>query len=188
MAQSTGKMAGAHQAPPKTQQDECANCPIDAALAVLGDRWSILILRDLLVGLRRFDELVKSLGIATNILTDRLNKLSSEGLVSRRAYQSNPPRHEYQPTEAGEAYRQVIFAMAEWGKTWRMDPTGRAPVEYVSDRTGNPVALRLIDERTGEETPFSETTGVLTEWANEKSAWRMATAEAHKATEGSGSI
>ena len=147
---STGKKAGADKARARSKCDESATCPIAATLSVLGDRWSILILRDLLLGLRRFDELVKPLGIATNILTDRLNKLSAEGLLTRTAYQFNPPRYEYEPTEAGEAYRQVIFAM-----------------------------MRLIDEKTGEETPFCETTGILTEWANEMAAWRVATAEAH---------
>lgn len=177
-----GKKAGAEKVRAKSKCDESATCPIAATVSVLGDRWSILILRDLLLGLRRFDELVKSLGIATNILTDRLNKLSAEGLVTRRAYQSNPPRHEYEPTEAGEAFRQVIFAMAEWGKTWRMEPSGRTPVQYVSDRTGNPVVMRLVDEKTGEETPYSETTGILTEWANDKAEWRIAAAEAHRST------
>tara|TARA_R110002110_G_scaffold78081_4_gene205014 strand:- start:11530 stop:12120 length:591 start_codon:yes stop_codon:yes gene_type:complete len=180
---STGKKAGAGKARARSKHDESATCPIAATVSVVGDRWSILILRDLLLGLRRFDELVKSLGIATNILTDRLNKLSDEGLLTRKAYQSNPPRHEYKPTEAGEAFRQVIFAMAEWGKTWRMEPSGRTPVKYVSDRTGNPVAMRLIDEKTGEETPISETTSVLTEWANEIAEWRIATAEAHASTD-----
>ncbi|MCE7999160.1 MAG: helix-turn-helix transcriptional regulator [Rhodobiaceae bacterium] len=178
-----GKKAGADKARAKSKCDESTTCPIAATVSVLGDRWSILVLRDLLLGLRRFDELVKSLGIATNILTDRLNKLSAEGLVTRSAYQSNPPRHEYQPTEAGEAFKQVIFAMAEWGKTWRMEPSGRTPVQYVSDRTGNPVVMRLIDEKTGEETPYSETTGILTEWANDKAEWRIAAAEAHRSTD-----
>jgi len=163
----------------KSRRNEVAECPIAATLSVLGDRWSILVLRDLLLGLRRFDELVKSLGIATNILTDRLNKLSKEGLVTRTAYQTNPPRHEYAPTEAGQAFHKVIFSMAEWGKNWRIQPTGRTPVQYVSDRTGNPVEMKLLDEKTGEETPFCETTGILTEWANEMAEWRVATANAH---------
>jgi DNA-binding HxlR family transcriptional regulator len=180
---STGKKTGAAKSRARSKCDESATCPIAATVSVLGDRWSILIMRDLLLGLRRFDELVKSLGIATNILTDRLNKLSDEGLLTRRAYQSNPPRYEYEPTDAGESFRQVIFAMGEWGKTWRMEPSGRTPVQYVSDRTGNPVAMRLIDEATGEETPFGETTGVLTEWANEMAEWRIATADAHAATD-----
>ncbi len=180
---STGKKQGARKPRPIAKHDESAACPIAATLSVLGDRWSILILRDLLLGLRRFDELVKSLGIATNILTDRLNKLSAEGLLIRQAYQSNPPRYEYRPTEAGEAYRQVIFAMAEWGKTYRMEPSGRSPVQYVSDRTGNPVVMRLVDEKTGKETAFQETTSILTEWADEMAEWRVTTAKAHEAAE-----
>ncbi len=161
-------------------RNEAAECPIAATLAVLGDRWSILVLRDLLLGLRRFDELVKSLGIATNILTDRLNKLSNEGLVTRTAYQTNPPRHEYAPTEAGQEFRKVIFSMAEWGKTWRMEPSGRTPVQYVSDRTGNPVEMRLIDIKTGDETAIEQTTSVLTEWADELAEWRVTAGKRHQ--------
>lgn len=161
-------------------RNEAAECPIAATLSVLGDRWSILVLRDLLFGLRRFDELVKSLGIATNILTDRLNKLTNEGLVTRTAYQTNPPRHEYEPTEAGREFRKVIFSMAEWGKNWRMEPSGRTPVQYISDRTGNPVEMRLIDVKTGDETPIEQTTGVLTEWADELSEWRVTTGKSHQ--------
>ncbi len=178
---SPGEKASAKKARTGSKMDESTECPIAATVSVAGDRWSLLILRDLLMGLRRFDELVRSLGIATNILTDRLNKLAAQGLLTRKAYQSNPPRYEYHPTEAGEAFRQVIFAMADWGRTWRMKPQGRTPVEYVSNRTGNPVALRLVDEKTGEETPYTETTGVLTEWANDMAEWRIATAETHAA-------
>lgn len=178
---SPGEKVSGKKARAGSKVDESTECPIAAAVSVAGDRWSLLIMRDLLMGLRRFDELVRSLGIATNILTDRLNKLAAQGLLTRKAYQSNPPRYEYHPTEAGEAFRPVIFALGDWGKAWRMKPQGRTPVEYVSNRTGNPVALRLIDERTGEETPYSETTGVLTEWANDMAEWRIATAETHAA-------
>jgi DNA-binding HxlR family transcriptional regulator len=178
---SVGKKRAADVTPSGTKRNEATECPIAATVAVLGDRWSILVLRDLLLGLRRFDELVKSLGIATNILTDRLNKLTNEGLVARTAYQSNPLRHEYRPTEAGNAFRKVIFSMAEWGRTWRMEPSGRTPVHYVSDRTGNPVELKLIDVETGDETPIDQTTSVLTEWADELSKWRVTTGKNHNA-------
>jgi len=182
--ESVGKKRARGGQPPGAKRNEATECPIAATLAVLGDRWSVLVLRDWLLGLRRFDELVKSLGIATNILTDRLNKLSNEGLVTRTAYQTNPPRHEYQPTEAGQAFRKVIFSMAEWGKNWRMEPTGRTPVRYISDRTGNPVEMKLIDVETGEETPFAETTSVLTEWADELAEWRVTTAKSHEVADG----
>jgi len=179
-SENVGKKRAAGAPPPGAKRNEAAECPIAATLAVLGDRWSILVLRDLLLGLRRFDELVKSLGIATNILTDRLNKLSKEGLVTRTAYQSNPPRHEYEPTEAGQAFRKVIFSMAEWGKNWRMEPSGRTPLQYINDRTGNPVEMKLIDVETGDEIPFNETTSVLTEWADDLAEWRVTTAKSHK--------
>jgi len=163
----------------RPNKNEADSCPIAATLAILGDRWSILIMRDLLIGLRRFDELVKSLGIATNILTDRLNRLTEEGLIARQVYQKNPTRFEYLPTQAGEDFRKVILSIGEWGKAWRMTPQGRTPFQYINGNTGNAITVKLVDAKTGAEVPLQDARGITTDWADDLVNWRIATAQAH---------
>ncbi len=91
-------------------------CPIANALDVLGDRWTLLVIRDLLfLGKRRFGELAGSPeGIPTNILSDRLRRLEEGGLVEKAAYQLRPPRYEYQITAKGKDLLPVLRALAEW--------------------------------------------------------------------------
>ena len=91
-------------------------CPVACALDLLGDRWTLLIVRDLLTGRGRFQELLESLpGIAPNILSDRLKLLEEHGIVTRRFYSDHPPRAEYLLTEKGRELGVVIGALASWG-------------------------------------------------------------------------
>jgi DNA-binding HxlR family transcriptional regulator len=85
----------------------------------VGDKWTLLIIRDLVTGCKRFSELQKSLqGISSRTLSERLSKLESEGLVNRRVYAEVPPRVEYSLTEKGEALVGLIEAMREFGERW----------------------------------------------------------------------
>ncbi len=84
-------------------------CPIARSLERVGEWWSMLIMRDALHGMRRFDEFQKSLGIAPNMLTRRLNALVEAGLLERRRYSEHPPRDEYEPTARGRDLRPVLF-------------------------------------------------------------------------------
>ena len=94
-------------------------CPIACALDYLGDKWSLLIIRDLLLGKKRYQELMASPeGIATNILADRLTKLEAAGLVIQQAYQQKPVRYEYILTKKGEDLRPVLEALVKWGKAY----------------------------------------------------------------------
>src|ERR1043165_9430391 len=90
-------------------------CPIARGLERVGEWWSILILRDAFYGLTRFDEFQKSLDIAPNMLTRRLNALVEAGLLERRLYYEKPPRHEYVLTQRGRDFRPVLLAMLAWG-------------------------------------------------------------------------
>lgn len=92
-------------------------CPITNALDTLGDKWTLLIIRDLVLGKRRYQELMSSPErIASNILADRLKKLEAAGLVTRRVYQQKPARYEYVLTEKGEGLRPVLEAIIAWGQ------------------------------------------------------------------------
>jgi DNA-binding HxlR family transcriptional regulator len=90
-------------------------CSIARTLEVVGDRWTLLVMRDALRGKRRFDEFHESLGIARNILTDRLARLCGDGVLERRLYQSRPERFEYVPTPKGLALWPVIMSLLLWG-------------------------------------------------------------------------
>src|SRR5499426_398833 len=93
-------------------------CPIARSLERVGEWWSILILRDALHGLTRFDEFQQSLGIAPNMLTRRLAALVKAGLLERRRYSQHPPRYEYVPTERGRDFRPVLIALLAWGNKY----------------------------------------------------------------------
>jgi DNA-binding HxlR family transcriptional regulator len=91
-------------------------CPVAKSLELVGDRWTLLIVRDLLGGARRFQDFQQSLkGIAPNILSDRLKLMEEHGLVSRRFYSDHPPRAEYTLTDKGKELGVVVSALASWG-------------------------------------------------------------------------
>src|SRR5690242_5230035 len=89
-------------------------CSIARTLEVVGERWTLLIVRDLALGLRRFDELQSSLGVATNVLTDRLNRLVEEGIAERVRYSERPERFEYRLTKKGRELRVPLLALMQW--------------------------------------------------------------------------
>lgn len=122
-------------------------CPIARSLDRVGEWWSILILRDAFHGLRRFDEFQKSLGIAPNMLTRRLNALVDAGLLERRRYSERPPRDEYLLTDCGRDFRPVLLALLAWGNK-HFAPEG-ASVLLVDAETGKPADPVLVDKRSG---------------------------------------
>ncbi len=94
-------------------------CSIARTWAIVGEPWTPLILRDLTVGLRRFDDIRRDLGIATNVLSDRLVVLEREGVIERRPYSNGGrPRDEYHLTESGRALVPVLIAITTWGDDW----------------------------------------------------------------------
>jgi DNA-binding HxlR family transcriptional regulator len=122
-------------------------CPIARSLERVGEWWSILILRDALAGMTRFDEFQKSLGIAPNMLTRRLTALVEAGLLERHRYNEHPPRDEYRLTERGRDFRPVLLAMLAWGN--RHFATEGASVQIVDAATGAVADPVLVDRATG---------------------------------------
>jgi DNA-binding HxlR family transcriptional regulator len=99
-------------------------CPITNGLDIFGDKWTLLIIRDLMLGKCRYQDLLSSPEhVASNILADRLRKMESVGLVSRRAYQQKPARYEYFLTEKGTDLAPILEAMVQWGKRYYPDTT-----------------------------------------------------------------
>ena len=122
-------------------------CPISRSLDRVGEWWSILILRDAFYGLTRFDQFQKSLDIAPNILTRRLNTLVESGLLERRRYSEHPPRDEYLLTERGRDFRPVLLALLAWGNK-HFAPEGKA-VLLVDVETGIEADPVVVDRITG---------------------------------------
>ena len=101
-------------------------CPVAATLDIIGDRWTILVLRDLILGLGKFKDLLESLkGISPNLLAQRLKRLEERGIVERFFYSDHPPRAEYRLTEKGGDLGSVLRAMAEWGYKYELDDEKR---------------------------------------------------------------
>ena len=90
-------------------------CSIARSLELVGERWTLLILRDAFLGIRRFDDFQRDLGIARNVLADRLDRLVDEGILERRRYQERPERFEYRLTATGRDLWPVLHALATWG-------------------------------------------------------------------------
>jgi DNA-binding HxlR family transcriptional regulator len=122
-------------------------CPIARSLERVGEWWSILILRDALHGMTRFDQFQKSLGIAPNMLTRRLNGLVEAGLLERRRYSERPPRDEYLVTARGRDFRPVLVALLAWGNK-HFAPEGPS-VLLINRKTGAAVDPILVDPATG---------------------------------------
>ncbi len=97
-----------------------------ATLEVIGERWTILIVRDIFLGVRRFDDLQRSLGVARNILQTRLERLVEHGIVRKKAYQDHPVRYEYRLTTKGADLWPVLMALLKWGDKYAID--GERPV------------------------------------------------------------
>lgn len=104
-------------------------CSIARSLALAGEPWSPLVIRDVFIGISRFDDLQKDLGISRKVLADRLKHLVDAGLLERRPYSERPPRHEYALTEMGSEFMDVLMAMVAWGDRWTAGDAG-PPILY----------------------------------------------------------
>ena len=116
-------------------------CSIARTLEVVGDRWTLLIIRDVVLGHSRFDEFLDSLGIASNVLTDRLNRLVAEGVLERILYNKRPERFEYRLTKKGRELGPVLIALMQWGDRHVSDKPPRI-ARRRSDQS--PVSVRLV--------------------------------------------
>lgn len=116
------------------QLDRERDCSIAATVAFVGDRWSLLILRDVFRGVHRFGDLCDDLGIARNILADRLDKLVDADILERVPYQERPLRHEYRLTDKGRDLSPALIALMRWGDRWAH--AGQPPTVLVHDACG----------------------------------------------------
>jgi DNA-binding HxlR family transcriptional regulator len=102
-------------------------CSIAAALTVLGEKWSLLVVRELALNVHRFDQIARNTGAPRDILTSRLRRLEAEGVLEKRLYQDHPARYEYHLSEAGGELRPILLALADWGERW----TGQGGARWI---------------------------------------------------------
>ena len=118
-------------------------CSIARALEIVGERWTLLIVRDVFLGLRRFDQLHESLGIARNVLTDRLSKLVEAGILERVRYSERPERFEYRLTDKGIELNLALTGLRQWGDKYL---SKRPPRVLRRKSDGKPVIAALVLE------------------------------------------
>ena len=123
------------------------NCSLAQSLEIVGERWSLLIIRDTAFGIRRFDHIQQSLGIARNILTQRLSKLTNEGILVKARGKAG--RMEYQLTDKGWDLQPLLLSLFQWGEKYQPHPKGERMC-FVDRTSGNPIqpmAVRSSDGR-----------------------------------------
>lgn len=125
------------------------NCSVARTAGLIGDPWALLILRDMFLGLSRYEDLRRDLGVATNVLADRLDRLVACGLATRRAYQQHPVRHEYLLTPSGRDLYGIVVAMLAWGDRHLADDG--PPMTLIHTACGHPTAPVVTCARCGSE-------------------------------------
>ncbi len=118
---------------------EHMNCSIARSVEILGEWWTMAIVRDVFFGVRRFDDLVADLGISRNVLTDRLSTLVEHDVLERRRYQERPDRFEYRLTAKGRDLFPVLIALMHWGDTWLSAEAGGPPAVLTHTRCGHDI-------------------------------------------------
>jgi len=153
-------------------------CPVARSTALIGDRWTILIMRELVAGCARFDDIQAQTDATPQLLTTRLKQMEADGLVVRRAYSERPLRYEYLLTDMGRAFYPVIFALRAWGETWCKTAEEPLAVHVFHRECGTEIGLdgicpscKVLVARSDMESRPSP------EWAEE----RRLRQEAHKA-------
>ncbi|MEV4128133.1 helix-turn-helix domain-containing protein [Nocardia sp. NPDC049707] len=135
------------------------HCSIGQSLERVGEWWTPLIVRDIYLGLHRFDDIAENLGISRNLLTSRFKALAADGIVERRAYQERPLRHEYHLTEAGLELVPVLMALMAWGDKWATPPGG-PPVRLVHQECGQAFTPQVCCSACGEPVHVANVTAL----------------------------
>lgn len=144
-------------------------CPVAQSTGLIGDRWSILIVRELLLGQTRFQDIQAQTGATSQMVAARLKRLEADGLVERQAYSQRPLRHEYRLTPKGVHLMPVILALRTWGERW-LKPAGGPPATRMFHRAcGSELDLDGQCPACGGVVPWAEMSGRPSEaWAEER--------------------
>ncbi len=135
-------------------------CPVASTLEIIGERWTILILRDVFLGIRRFEDLQRSLGVARNILQARLQRMVEYGILVKRPYQERPLRHEYRLTEKGADLWPVLVSLLKWGDRYAL--SGERPMLLTHRGCGGELDDRRRCLECGADVTVTEALAVRT--------------------------
>lgn len=152
-------------------------CPIARAETVVGDRWTVLVLRELFMGSHRYDEIQAQTGGTPQMVASRLKNLEADGLVERRPYNERPPRYEYHLTAKGQDFYSVVLALRAWGETWCKSQEEGLAVVYTHKTCGEPAGLGPLCGHCGELLRRDE---LISEQSEAYAAERKARREAFK--------
>jgi DNA-binding HxlR family transcriptional regulator len=137
-------------------------CPVARAEEVVGDRWTVLVLRELFMGRRRFDEIEAQTGATPQMVASRLKQLEVNGMVERRGYQQRPIRYEYHLTAKGVAFYPVLLALRDWGENWCKAPGEEAAIDLVHLPCGGDAGLGTHCAHCGKPLRHDEVKGTPT--------------------------
>ena len=157
----------------KSKSFEGMACSIAGVLEAIGDRWAVLILRDLSLGLSRYEDLRRSTDVTNATLSDRLRHLEDHKLVERRQYQTNPERYEYVLTVKGRDILLVLQALLQVGDKWAVSGDAGPPLRFVDRKTGHPVKLARVDDETGQRVRLQDVQPQAGPGADELVRWRL---------------
>ncbi len=124
------------------------SCTIARAVAQVGDEWTLVIVREMFLGTRRFDDFLRLTGMSSHLLSQRLKKLEAQGVIRRELYSERPPRHDYRLTEKGRDLWTIIITMKQWGDRW-LNPED-PPVQIVHKSCGRVTKPRMTCPECGE--------------------------------------
>jgi DNA-binding HxlR family transcriptional regulator len=148
-------------------------CSIAGVLDALGDRWAILILRDLSFGLSRYEQLRKSTGVTHATLSDHLKHLQESELIERRQYQTGPDRYEYVLTRKGRDITLVLQALAQVGDRWAISGKAGPPLRFMNRNNGRAVKLAMIEENSGKIVRAADVRRKAGPGADDLMRWRL---------------
>jgi DNA-binding HxlR family transcriptional regulator len=124
-------------------------CSIARSLELVGERWTLLVVREIFHGRRKFSEMQRSLGVARNVLTARLQRMVDEGILERRPYSERPERYEYFLTEKGLDLWPVMIALMQWGDRYEQHPEGRPSIVVHKGECGGEIDDRRVCKKCG---------------------------------------
>jgi DNA-binding HxlR family transcriptional regulator len=136
-------------------------CPIARSLSIVGDRWTLLILRELSMGVHRFDELQGQTGMSSHLLTTRLKRLVKDGVIERRLYNERPPRYEYHTTVKGQELDPLLMVLRSWGHKWEIGEHNPPAVKIVHKKTKKVLDHLWQSPNGGKNFTFKDTAGEL---------------------------
>lgn len=156
-------------------------CAVARAESVVGDIWTVLVLRELFAGNHRFDEIQVMTGATPQMAVARLKTLEAEGLIERRLYNERPPRYEYHLTDKGADFFPVLMALRAWGEKWYRLPGEGPSVDYLHKTCGHSAGLGPMCDHCGELLRREDLTARPSEASSaEREAWRAAAKEGRR--------